>query len=78
MFIRNQTKFNHKQNSSVSTCNVSILAIVVLLGFFANLVSADTNVRLREIRDKYEKIKAIYKGFANKDAPEELEGLVQK
>ena len=78
MFIRNQTKFNHKQNSSVSICNISILAIVILLGFFANLVSADANVSPREIRDKYEEIKAIYKRCANKDAPEELEGLVRK
>ncbi|RKU15748.1 hypothetical protein C6501_06175 [Candidatus Poribacteria bacterium] len=83
MFIRNQTTFNHKQNNSVSVCTISILAIVVLLGFSANLVSADstqvdTNVSPKEIRDKYEEIKAIYKGSANKDAPEELEALVQK
>ena len=83
MFIRNQTTFDHKQNNSVSVCTISILAIVVLLGFSANLVSADstqtdTSVSLKEIRDKYEEIKAIYKGSVNKDAPEELEALVQK
>lgn len=83
MFIRNQTTFDHKQNSSVSVCNISILAIVVLLGFFTNLASVDsaetgTTVSPKEIRGKYDEIKTIAKKLTNQNAPEELEKLVEK
>ena len=83
MFIRNQTTFYHKQNSSVSVCNISILAIVVLLSFFANLTSVDsaetgTTVSPKEIRDKYDEIKTIAKKLTNQSEPEELEKLVEK
>ncbi len=83
MFFRNQTTFNHQQNTSFFVRNLSILTVVVLLGFCANLINADsaqtsTNVNSAKIGFKYQEIKAIAKKLTNQSAPEELEKLVEK
>ncbi len=83
MFFRNQTTFNHQQITRFSVYNISVLVIVLLLGFFANLANADsaqtsTNVSPAKIGFKYQEIKAIAKKLNNQSAPEELENLVEK
>ena len=83
MFIRNQTALIQKKITSIFVRNLSILTVVVLLGFCANLVSADsaqtsTNVSPAKIGFKYQEIKAIAKKLNNQSTPEELEKLVEK
>lgn len=83
MFIRNQTALIQKEITSIFVYNLSILTAVVLLGFCANFVSANsaqtsTNVSPAKIGFKYQEIKAIAKKLNNQSAPEELEKLVEK
>ncbi len=83
MFIQSQRTLIDKKYTRFSVRSFSIFAIIVLLGFCANLVSADsaqtsTNVSPAKIGFKYQEIKAIAKKLTNQSASEELEKLVEK
>ncbi|MDE0315101.1 MAG: redoxin domain-containing protein [Candidatus Poribacteria bacterium] len=83
MFFQNQTTLIQKKFTSIFVRNLSILTVVVLLGFCADLANADsaqtsTNVSPAKIGFKYQEIKAIAKKLNNQSAPEELEKLVEK
>ena len=83
MFIQNQMTLIQKKQTRFSVRCFSILAIIVLLGFCANLVNADstetsTTIGAKEIRDEYDGIKTIAKKLTDQSAPEELEKLVVK
>ena len=74
---------NLKDKPRFSFHSISILAIIVLIGFYSNLAAEDssqssTNVSSVNVRYKYQEIKELGKKPANQITSKELEKLVEK